>query len=143
MRTFFIVLAFFGTGNVASINSFDPFSVHCYITIIIPGIMGPLMIYKMLCPMFCVSAALALITRPIQKSVLNSPLLHGLVCVAISNVMAIHFFCWLRDQGSWLDIGISISHYVIAMSFGLLSMVLAYLGNLILPLHRNLNKHLS
>uniref|UniRef100_A0A665X0L2 GPI ethanolamine phosphate transferase 1 n=1 Tax=Echeneis naucrates TaxID=173247 RepID=A0A665X0L2_ECHNA len=37
---FFIITAFFGTGNIASINSFDPASVYCFLTVFNPFIMG-------------------------------------------------------------------------------------------------------
>lgn len=47
----------------------------------------------------------------------------------IANFLAVHFFAMLKDEGSWLDIGESISHYVIAMSIGLASVVLSHLGS--------------
>uniref|UniRef100_A0A665X0V5 GPI ethanolamine phosphate transferase 1 n=1 Tax=Echeneis naucrates TaxID=173247 RepID=A0A665X0V5_ECHNA len=51
---FFIITAFFGTGNIASINSFDPASVYCFLTVFNPFIMGGLMMWKVLydCSLF-------------------------------------------------------------------------------------------
>jgi GPI ethanolamine phosphate transferase 1 len=36
-----------------------------------------------------------------------------LMILLLSSVMAMHFFHWVTTVGSWLDIGMSISHYVI------------------------------
>ncbi|XP_037235873.1 GPI ethanolamine phosphate transferase 1 isoform X2 [Falco rusticolus] len=44
---FFIVTAFFGTGNIASVNSFDPASVYCFLTVFSPFIMGGLLVLKL------------------------------------------------------------------------------------------------
>uniref|UniRef100_A0A8C2IUI2 GPI ethanolamine phosphate transferase 1 n=1 Tax=Cyprinus carpio TaxID=7962 RepID=A0A8C2IUI2_CYPCA len=43
---FFIIIAFFGCGNIASINSFDPASVYCFLTVFNPFIMGGLLMWK-------------------------------------------------------------------------------------------------
>ena len=50
----------------------------------------------------------------------------------IANFLAIHFFAMLKDEGSWLEIGESISHYVIGMSIGLASVLLSHLGGWLL-----------
>uniref|UniRef100_A0A669DAR2 GPI ethanolamine phosphate transferase 1 n=1 Tax=Oreochromis niloticus TaxID=8128 RepID=A0A669DAR2_ORENI len=95
---FFIITAFFGTGNIASINSFDPASVYCFLTVFNPFIMGGLMMWKVL--LF-------------------------LIVLVISDLMALHFFFMVQDYGSWLDIGTSISHYVIVMSMTIFLMLLS------------------
>lgn len=37
-----------------------------------------------------------------------------MLVMAISDVLTMNFFWMVRDEGSWLDIGTSISHFVIA-----------------------------
>ncbi|XP_039766590.1 GPI ethanolamine phosphate transferase 1 isoform X1 [Ornithorhynchus anatinus] len=108
---FFIVTAFFGTGNIASINSFDPASVYCFLTVFSPFLMGALMMWKILIPfvlVMCAFEAVQVTTRLSSKSLF-------LVVLVISDIMALHFFFLVKDYGSWLDIGTSISHYVIVM----------------------------
>uniref|UniRef100_A0A2K6T6J1 GPI ethanolamine phosphate transferase 1 n=1 Tax=Saimiri boliviensis boliviensis TaxID=39432 RepID=A0A2K6T6J1_SAIBB len=73
---FFLVTAFFGTGNIASINSFDLASVYCFLTVFSPFMMGSLMMWKILIPFVLVMCA-----------------------------FEAHFFFLVKDYGSWLDIG--------------------------------------
>ncbi|KAM8781096.1 GPI ethanolamine phosphate transferase 1 [Rhynchonycteris naso] len=120
---FFLVTAFFGTGNIASINSFDLASVYCFLTVFNPFVMGALMMWKILIPfvlVMCAFEAVQLTTQLSSKSLF-------LMVLVISDIMALHFFFLVKDYGSWLDIGTSISHYVIVMS---MTIVLVFLNGL-------------
>ncbi|XP_051872745.1 GPI ethanolamine phosphate transferase 1 isoform X2 [Pristis pectinata] len=98
---FFIVTAFFGTGNIASINSFDPASVYCFLTVFNPFAMGALMMWKILIPFVIVMCAF----ESIQVSTQLSSNSLFLIVLLISDIMALHFFFLVKDNGSWLDIG--------------------------------------
>uniref|UniRef100_A0A4W6FTP5 GPI ethanolamine phosphate transferase 1 n=1 Tax=Lates calcarifer TaxID=8187 RepID=A0A4W6FTP5_LATCA len=100
---FFIITAFFGTGNIASINSFDPASVYCFLTVFNPFIMGGLMMWKVIIPFIIVMCTFETIQVATQ---LSSRSLF-LIVLVISDVMALHFFFLVQDYGSWLDIGTS------------------------------------
>ncbi|XP_023589712.1 GPI ethanolamine phosphate transferase 1 [Trichechus manatus latirostris] len=124
---FFLVIAFFGTGNIASINSFDLASVYCFLTVFNPFMMGALMMWKILIPfvlVMCAFEAVQLTTRLSSKSLF-------LIVLVISDIMALHFFFLVKDYGSWLDIGTSISHYVIVMSMTILLVFLNGLAQLL------------
>ncbi|XP_044538163.1 GPI ethanolamine phosphate transferase 1 [Gracilinanus agilis] len=124
---FFIVTAFFGTGNIASINSFDPSSVYCFLTVFSPFMMGSLMMWKILIPfvlVMCAFEAIQVTTQLSSKSLF-------LIVLVISDIMALHFFFLVRDYGSWLDIGTSISHYVIVMCMTIFLVFLSGLAQLL------------
>ncbi|XP_059801212.1 GPI ethanolamine phosphate transferase 1 isoform X2 [Hypanus sabinus] len=121
---FFFVTAFFGTGNIASINSFDPASVYCFMTVFNPFIMGALMMWKILIPFVIVMCAF----ESIQVSTQLSSNSLFLIVLLISDIMALHFFFLVKDNGSWLDIGTSISHYVIVMSMTIFLLILSWLA---------------
>ncbi|XP_060100263.1 GPI ethanolamine phosphate transferase 1 [Heteronotia binoei] len=124
---FFIVTAFFGTGNIASINSFDPASVYCFLTVFSPFMMGGLLLWKIAIPFLLVSCAFEAVQVTTQ---LSSKRLF-LIVLVISDIMALHFFFLVKDYGSWLDIGTSISHYVLVMSFAIFLMLLSGLSQLL------------
>ena len=110
---FFIIVAFFGTGNIASINSFDPPSVYCFLTVFSPFVMGSLLLFKVVVPFVvvtCVFDAVHVVCRvPVNRLFL--------LVLVMTDLMALQFFYLVRDHGSWLEIGTSISHYVILLSF--------------------------
>ncbi|PKU43270.1 gpi ethanolamine phosphate transferase 1 isoform x1 [Limosa lapponica baueri] len=124
---FFIVTAFFGTGNIASINSFDPASVYCFLTVFSPFMMGGLLVLKVVIPFVVVSCAFEAIQVTTQ---LSSKSLF-LIVLVISDIMALHFFFLVKDYGSWLDIGTSISHYVLVMSLTIFMMLMNGLAQLL------------
>ncbi|XP_063651874.1 GPI ethanolamine phosphate transferase 1 isoform X12 [Pan troglodytes] len=144
---FFLVTAFFGTGNIASINSFDLASVYCFLTVFSPFMMGALMMWKILIPfvlVMCAFEAVQLTTQLSSKSLF-------LIVLVISDIMALHFFFLVKDYGSWLDIGTRlwmltdpgldlnllhairacISHYVIVMSMTIFLVFLNGLAQLL------------
>uniref|UniRef100_A0AAQ5XII3 GPI ethanolamine phosphate transferase 1 n=1 Tax=Amphiprion ocellaris TaxID=80972 RepID=A0AAQ5XII3_AMPOC len=124
---FFIITAFFGTGNIASINSFDPASVYCFLTVFNPFIMGGLMMWKVIIPFIIVMCTFETIQVATQ---LSSRSLF-LIVLVISDLMALHFFFLVQDYGSWLDIGTSISHYVIVMSMTIFLMLLSVVTHIL------------
>lgn len=105
----YIILSFFGTGNVASINSFDPVWVRSFITVFSPFIMTVLILFKTVIPFFlvtCVFRAVNLVTKACTEQLF-------LVVLVFCDIMGLHFLFAVTNEGSWLDIGTSISHYVI------------------------------
>ena len=108
---FFGLLSFFGTGNIASINTFDPSTVYCFQTVFSPFVMGGLIIWKMAIPFILVSCVYNAITLLLKRPLKTSLLL----MLIISDIMGLNFFFLVQDSGSWLEIGISISHFVIVM----------------------------
>ncbi|CEP18123.1 hypothetical protein [Parasitella parasitica] len=138
---FFIDVAFFGTGNVASMSSFSLESVYRFTTIFNPFLMGALLIIKILIPFFVASSVLGILSSSIDLQ----PFTLFLAVLSISDIQTINFFFLVTDYGSWLEIGSSISHFCIAELFIIFTMILFLLsrllvGRLVLP---KLNKIIS
>ncbi|GAB1610159.1 GPI ethanolamine phosphate transferase 1-like isoform X1 [Argonauta hians] len=117
---FFMYTAFFGTGNIASINSFDPASVYCFLTVFQPFAMAILLLLKVILPFLSVIYAL----HTLSLSTDTSKTILFLNVLIISDMMGLQFFFLVRDSGSWLEIGSSISHYIISMSVIILILLL-------------------
>lgn len=100
-------VAFFGTGNFASIASFEISSVYRFITVFSPFLMAALLIFKLFIPFMLVICVFSAITKLIRVPRLG---LYFLV-ILFSDVMTIHFFFLVRNTGSWMEIGNSISHF--------------------------------
>ena len=105
------LFSFFGTGNIASINTFDPSTVYCFLTVFSPFVMGGLILWKMVIPFIFVSCVFNVIISLTNQSLKS----HLLLMLLMSDIMGLNFFFLVRDSGSWLQIGMSISHYVIMM----------------------------
>lgn len=141
---FLMVFSFFGTGNIASVNSFDPRSTFCFITSLKPAVMSLLLLIKVLCPMVCLGIIYAAVqlasgrekpVTPLYTHTQDAVSAQMALSTVLSNFIAVHFFAWLRDEGSWLEIGNSISHYVIAMAFGLAAFLFSRFGRCMLTFH--------
>ena len=110
---FFMVLlqsAFFSTGNVASISSFSLDSVYRLIPVFDPFSQGALLIVKLMIPFALISANLGILNK--KLGVPPSSLF--MVVMALSDILTLYFFWVVKDEGSWLEIGSTISHFAIA-----------------------------
>jgi GPI ethanolamine phosphate transferase 1 len=110
---FFLYLlqsAFFSTGNIASISSFSLDAVNRLIPVFDPFSQGALLMLKILAPFALVSANLGILTKRLR---LRGGSLFAVV-MGIGDYLTLRFFWEVRDEGSWLEIGESISMFVIA-----------------------------
>lgn len=108
---FFYLLqsAFFSTGNIASVSSFSLDAVYRLIPIFDPFSQAALLLYKLLIPFALISAVLGVLNK--ELGLPRGALF--MVVMGLSDVLTLHFFWMVRDEGSWLDIGTSISHFFI------------------------------
>ncbi|CAK7206413.1 Glycosyl phosphatidyl inositol anchor synthesis [Sporothrix eucalyptigena] len=109
---FFILLqsAFFSASNVASVSSFSLESVQRLVPVFDPFSQGALLTVKLLVPFALISANLGILNM--RLGVAPSALF--MAVMAISDVLTLYFFWVVKDEGSWLEIGSTISHFVIA-----------------------------
>ncbi|KAL6881528.1 PigN domain-containing protein [Trichoderma novae-zelandiae] len=110
---FFMVLlqsAFFSTGNVASVSSFSLESVNRLVPVFDPFSQGALLILKLMIPFVLISANLGILNTRLRVA----PSAFFMVVMAVSDILTLYFFWVVKDEGSWLEIGSTISHFVIA-----------------------------
>ncbi|KAF2217807.1 hypothetical protein CERZMDRAFT_55215 [Cercospora zeae-maydis SCOH1-5] len=107
---FFLQSAFYSTGNIASISSFSLDAVYRLIPVFDPFSQGALLVLKLLAPFALVSANLGILTKRLR---LRGGSLFAVV-MGIGDYLTLRFFWEVRDEGSWLEIGESISMFVIA-----------------------------
>lgn len=106
---FLIQAAFFGTGNIASVSSFSLDSVYRLIPVFSPFAMGILLLFKLLTPFAVISANLGILNRKLRVA----PSALFMTVLTFCDVLTLNFFWMVRDEGSWLEIGSSISAFVI------------------------------
>ncbi|CAD6196476.1 unnamed protein product [Caenorhabditis auriculariae] len=121
----FVFSSLFGTGNFASINSFNPSTLNRFISVFSPFTMALLLVLKLLIPVLMTSLAMSAIVR------FDKDAIQRLCCVVlvITDFMSLCFFHQLRDEGSWLDIGMSISQYIVSMCISLALLVLLFVSS--------------
>lgn len=118
---FYIFLSFFGTGNIASLNSFEVVWVRCFLSVFAPFTMMILILIKTFIPFVLVTCIFRAINVTIKAP--TKPMF--MAVLIISDLMGLHFLHLVTNEGSWLDIGTSISHYVI-VQITVLALVLLY-----------------
>lgn len=121
---FFVHLGFFGIGNVASISSFYLEPVYRLIPVFSPFSMTTLLLYKLLAPYVMLSIILAYLNHALQLP----PFSLLLVSLCMSDVMTLMFFYRVRDTGSWLQIGESITFFFMSSLLFLFSAGMSALG---------------
>ncbi|KAI0444782.1 GPI ethanolamine phosphate transferase 1 [Xylaria telfairii] len=109
---FFVLLqsAFFSTGNVASVSSFSLESVCRLLPIFDPFSQGALLILKLMIPFVLISANLGVLNK--RLGVAPSALF--MLAMSLSDILTLYFFWVVKDEGSWLEIGSTITHFFIA-----------------------------
>ncbi|XP_073845809.1 phosphatidylinositol glycan anchor biosynthesis class N [Musca autumnalis] len=127
LYTFF---SFFGTGNIASISSFDPNIIRCFLTTFSPFVIMFLVILKLIIPLLLImSIILAVSPFALQYE------RQIFICLLIlCDIMGLNFLFLVKNQGSWLEIGSSISHFVIMEVTTLVLIVFVFISKLILKI---------
>ena len=121
-------LAFFGTGNIASVSSFSLQSVYRFTTVFNPFLMAALLIFKILVPFFLLSVSFGLLSRVLHLPEFSLFLL----VLSTTDIMTLNFFFLVKDYGSWLEIGTTISHFIIASSFIIFQIILFSISHLLI-----------
>ncbi|GAA5962065.1 hypothetical protein JCM3765_005508 [Sporobolomyces pararoseus] len=124
----FLHLGFFGVGNVASISSFYLEPVYRLMTVFAPFPMGALLLFKLLIPFVALSAVSSAINRKLRLPHLGL----FLVSSVLVEILTITFFFRVTDTGSWLEIGSSITNFVICSLLGLFTSGLLLIGEAVL-----------
>ncbi|KAJ8474730.1 hypothetical protein ONZ51_g7029 [Trametes cubensis] len=117
---FFVQVAFFGTGNVASISfsSFYLEPVYRLVPIFSPFLMAALLILKIVSPYTILAMTFSMLNARLDLP----PFSLVLVALTLTDaqqayslaVMTITFFLNVTDTGSWLEIGQTISFFCIS-----------------------------
>uniref|UniRef100_A0A2M4BCR0 GPI ethanolamine phosphate transferase 1 n=1 Tax=Anopheles marajoara TaxID=58244 RepID=A0A2M4BCR0_9DIPT len=122
-----LLTSFFGTGNLATVSSFDPNWVRCFVASFSPFTMMALIMLKLLIPVVlvvCTLRAVVIVTSVPKNKLFTLTLI-------LCDVMCLNFFFLVRNEGSWLDIGTSISHFVIMQCTTIVVMMLYEFSRLI------------
>lgn len=90
--------------------------------------MALLLLYKLLIPFF----ALTTLTSQLTTSLHLPPFVLIILASILAEILTINFFLAVRDEGSWLEIGSSISHFAICSFLGIFNSVLFLLGEFLM-----------
>ena len=127
LQLFFVFLSFFGTGNIGSVSSFDPTAVRCFVNIFSPFVMMVALLEKIVGPFLLVSCFFRMLLWSRVQVERNF-----LIVLFLCQGMALHTFFIVRNTGSWLEIGTSISHYVIVQCTTLFLFLLHFSSNFLI-----------
>jgi len=121
---FLCYASFFSTGNVASLSGFELSSTYRFVTVFSPFLMTALLFAKIFIPFTAVACTFyALRGRSADGFI---------AAFGLGDVASIAFFFLVRDVGSWLDIGLSISNFAISNLFIVLQLLLLLVAHFVL-----------
>ena len=109
------------------------------IIIFSPFLMGGLLLLKVILPFFVVALfafSVQHVTQMPQKALF-------LMLLVLSDIMGLRFFFLVTDQGSWLDIGTSLSHFVIVEGTVIFLQVLFQLASFSMKLSFSKSQHIT
>ncbi|EPX75216.1 pig-N [Schizosaccharomyces octosporus yFS286] len=106
----FLNIAFFGTGNIASLSSFALDSVKRLVPVFNPVTQGALLLYIIIIPFVALSASFGIMNKRLG----GIQQITFFLAIGMADFVTINFFYLVKDEGSWQDIGISISHFCIS-----------------------------
>lgn len=115
----YTLLCFFGTGNMASISSFNPSWTRHFVTVFSPFTMFLLILLKICIPLILIGC----ISHMFEES---SSIFFGVLL--LGDCLSLPLMFYVTPQGSWLDIGSAISRFIIAISLPCLILLLHYLS---------------
>jgi len=121
----YILTSFFGVGNIASLNSFNPSSIESFVFIFNPFLMGILLFIKVLLPFLPTCAGLLAVIR--LENLCFSSMMK--VIILLSDMMSLSFFFLVKEEGSWLDVGLSISNFSIVLLMNISITLIMALAN--------------
>lgn len=117
----YLMIAFFGTGNMATISSFDPNWVRCLVIVFSPFLMTALILFKLAIPIKLLSCCYRAIHLSLRVDTKKIFILMLIIC----DIMCLNFLFLVKNKGSWLEIGTSLSHFII-MEVTVLILILFY-----------------
>lgn len=130
------MISFFGTGNMATISSFDPNWVRCLVTTFSPFLMTALIIFKLSIPINLLSCCYRAIHVALRTDAKKMFIFMLIFC----DVMCLNFLFLVKNKGSWLDIGSSLSHFIIMETTVLVLMAFYGIAQLLTSLQICVNR---
>ncbi|XP_015185779.1 PREDICTED: GPI ethanolamine phosphate transferase 1 isoform X2 [Polistes dominula] len=128
----YTLLCFFGTGNMASISSFDPLWTQHFITIFSPFIMCSLILFKLSIPLILIGCVSHILGSRIAL----------LAVLFLGDCLSLPLMYYVNPYGSWLEIGSAISRFTIAITLPCILLIFHYLSYPLMKFNINLFEHL-